>query len=342
LYGVAAALVAVGLASLLWNSRALGIYAVAFVAGAYVVVRHLAHVELWDSGAAIVQGLSRPARKVLAVIVYPPLDFFILTAGVVVAAYTGHWSAPEGAFKTCLLEEGPVWVGIPFLALYAGKTYRRVWSRARVSEYVLLAAVAVGGIVVSAGVIELMGRTQTHEILVHALVLGGVALPGIIGIRAFPRAVQDAMGFVRRRERGPGDPSVRHVLMYGAGYRCTLCLRERTFGPVAEQAKCRVIGILDDDPNLHGRFVHGHLVMGGMEIVTPELLRTRRVDQVVVTASLEGPARERLLEAAAEAGAGVVEWRTEFVPMAAGAPSEPQRASGTGDESRPTWVGPRY
>jgi hypothetical protein len=60
-------LVLTGLLSMVFRDQALGIFLVAFVAGAYVVMRHLAEVELWDTGRAIIQGLHRPQQRVAGV-----------------------------------------------------------------------------------------------------------------------------------------------------------------------------------------------------------------------------------------------------------------------------------
>ncbi|MDA0989292.1 MAG: MraY family glycosyltransferase, partial [Verrucomicrobia bacterium] len=65
LYMVGIALVAVGLLGMVFESHAIGIYILAFVGGTYVTVRHLARVELWDSGKILARGVHRPPNRVL-------------------------------------------------------------------------------------------------------------------------------------------------------------------------------------------------------------------------------------------------------------------------------------
>jgi UDP-N-acetylmuramyl pentapeptide phosphotransferase/UDP-N-acetylglucosamine-1-phosphate transferase len=309
LYGVAFALVAVGLLSLWMESHALGIYILAFVAGTYVVVRHVARVELWDSGTAILHGLSRPSRKVVAVLMYVPLDILILGVALSASVVAAGPDREFRALKLEWLELSPVWVGVPFLALCAMNTYRRVWSRARVSEYVGLSFGLLAAIVATAGVSDLLGAFPDAELFSRTLVFSAVALPAATGVRAFRRAVQDAMARMRRRTPAAPGHAPRNVVIYGAGYRCTLLLRAMSFSLADGGADQHVVGLLDDDPNLRGRLVHGHRVFGGMETVVPEFLRSRQIDEIIVAAPLDEQTTRRLMAAAGDVR--VSEWRIE-------------------------------
>ncbi len=139
LYGLNAALVALGILLMLYRSHRLGILLVAFVAAVYVIVRHLAHVELWDSGRMIVNGLRRPRQHVVAVILYPLVDLALLG----LCSLAAVWFADAGTgFKAATrlwVDYAPLWIGLSFLFLLGGGVYRRVWSRARVTEYVIAA-----------------------------------------------------------------------------------------------------------------------------------------------------------------------------------------------------------
>ena len=152
LYAISAVLVAVGMLSLLYRSHAVGIYILAFVAGTYVVVRHLARVELWDSGLVIIRGLHRPHSKVIAVMLCPALDVAALSLALGVAAYFSMPAIGGHSLKLHWFDQIPLWVGIPFLCIFASRTYARVWSRARASEYVLLALSVSAGIIIAAGI----------------------------------------------------------------------------------------------------------------------------------------------------------------------------------------------
>jgi UDP-GlcNAc:undecaprenyl-phosphate/decaprenyl-phosphate GlcNAc-1-phosphate transferase len=315
LYALAAALVVLGLASLMWNSHALGIYLIAFVLGVRFVVRHLAHVELWDTGATLVRGLSRPPRKTVAVLLYVPLDIAVLAASLWLALALLYGGEGAAAVRDRWAQEAAVWIGLPLVMLHAARTYRRVWSRARISEYALSAAALAGGALLAAGVAQLAGRFTARPLLACLLMYGGAALAGVLGVRILPRVAQDIMAWASQRRLAPEDERIRRVLLCGAGQRALLWIREAGLAPIGEQARSRLVGLLDDDANLHGRLVHGHPVLGAVQTVTPGFLKEQRIDRVVVTETIEPAALARLRAACEEAGAALLEWHTELRPV---------------------------
>jgi UDP-GlcNAc:undecaprenyl-phosphate/decaprenyl-phosphate GlcNAc-1-phosphate transferase len=337
LYVLSVGLVVVGLLSMTYHSYAHGIYLLAFVVGSYVVVRHLARVELWDSGMLIMRGLSRPPSKVLVGLLHPPLDFLALAAALGLAVFFSTPDLPAKQFKLFWFDQLLIWAGIPFLAMAVSGTYSRVWSRARVSEYVLLALSILAGVIAAAGVAVvagafkqpaaitvvdlgtaadttlIMGRSMPRGFLLEIVIYTAAALLFVVGRRAFPRAVQDAMAWALRYQSGRTD-GLKILLVYGAGARCTLFLHERSLSPVAEQARRRIVGLLDDDRDLHGRLVHGYRVLGGID-AAEALMRKHRVSEIVVTEPLQAEAKTNLLDAAQRGGATVSEWTTVLRPL---------------------------
>lgn len=325
-------LVAVGLLSLIYRSQALGIYLVTFVLVAYVFVRHLARVELWDSGRAIVNGLSRPPNRAIGALFYPVVDLALLAGSLCIAASFATPELLEGQFRRFWFDQLPYWAGVPFIAIFLGRAYRRVWSRARVSEFVVLGMSVVGGIVVGAGMaliaghgrppgaIEVVDLTEFGGamVLVGQHVPGGLALQVILhvglsvlfvlGVRALPRAVQDAMVW------GCGcgeDPESRRALVYGAGVRSALFLTERSLCPMDGRRCGRIVGLISEDRNLHGRFVHGHRVFGGMDVVA-DVLAKEKVGEVIITEPLAGEGLARLKEAARMHEVRLWSWQTQM------------------------------
>jgi len=104
----------------------------------------------------IVKGLGRPSNKVLAVIMYPPLDVMALAFSLGIASFFSTPNLPMREFKLFWFDQTPLWVGIPFLAIFLIGTYGRVWSRARISEYVALAVTLAGSILLAAGISIIM------------------------------------------------------------------------------------------------------------------------------------------------------------------------------------------
>jgi hypothetical protein len=313
MYAAGIALVGMGMLSLVLRSYAFGLMLCTFVLGAYVVVKHLARVELLESGTAIVHGLRRPASRVLAVILYPPLDVVIMSFSLAVSLVLALPGLDPVQLKRIWVQAVPVWVGLPFFVLTVTRAYSRVWSRARVSEYVVLSAAVLGGILISIAMASMIGKLAPRAIVLVAVVHAGISLPALTGLRAFPRAVQDGLAWTRRR-RPEDSGAVRNFLVYGAGYGCTLFLRARSFDLPDPGLVQNVVGILDDDLNLHGRLVYGYRVLGGIR-QAEEIIRSRHVTDIVVTTALREDVITGLTEIADAEDVALSEWRTQVRPM---------------------------
>ncbi len=310
LYVISAVLVAVALLSMTYSTHALGIFLIAFAAGAYVIVKHLARVELWDSALAIISGLHRPTSSVMAVILYPLLDVSILAFGFWLAMFLAHPEAGAAAIKMIWLDGVPLWVGISFLAILVSGAYRRVWSRSRSSDIVILSVALMLGILLSLGLYSLSGHAITRQIILQTVLYMGLTVPVIAESRLFFRTVQDLMALSARHPAITGKRVFRNIMLYGAGTRCTLFLRQRSHGyPKINDDRC-VVGLLDDDPNLHGRMVYGFKVMGGINQLN-SILDRRNISDIIITTHLSENVCRQLLDIARERHIRVAEWRTE-------------------------------
>ncbi len=316
LYVLGTFLVGVALLGLVYQAHAVGIYLAAFVAGAYVVVRHLARVELWDSGSALLYGLRRPPGKVAAVILYPVLDAAIL-AGCLAAALWLTWpETPPTTFKYAWLHAAPIWVGVSFIAMFLARTYQRVWSRARIGEILLLGAAMFMGVLASVAITVLRGDLLDRALILQALLYFGMGLPLVAGVRIVSRTLQDIMALSARHPSLAIYRDCHNTLVYGAGVRGMLFLRQRSARyPGAGDCR-RIVGILDDDTNLHGRWVYGYPVRGGIDRLEG-LAKRHGVKEVVVVAGLKPDVLRRLCAVAYRQNLVLTEWRVEERPLAA-------------------------
>ena len=288
LYIANAFLVGVGVLSTLFHSHAVGIFLLAFLAGAYVIVRHVAYVELWDSGRALVQGLRRPPSQTLVVLLYPVLDFLALTACLGVALWLGGKADPELSLRNRIILNQPVWVTFPFLGLFMAKTYSRVWSRARVSEYAFLIFAVLGGVLVSASVASFLNHGSYALSAAESGLYGFAAAAVIISVRVFPRFVHDLTSLAHHLRPLAGEVP-KSLVIYGAGGKGILYLRQY---PRLRSAE-RLIGFIDDDTNLRGRLIHGHKVVGGVSDLVG-MMQKGCVDKVLIATELAPETQKRL------------------------------------------------
>ncbi len=316
LYVLGIFLVGVALLGLVYQAYAVGIYLAAFVAGAYVVVRHLARVELWDSGSALLYGLRRPPGKAAAVILYPVVDAIILACCLAASLWLTWPELTPLAFKYAWLHAAPVWVGLSFIAMFLARTYQRVWSRARIGELLLLGAAMFLGAMASVALTVLRGETLDRVLILQALLYFGMGLPLVAGVRMVSRTLQDIMAFSARHPSLAIYRDCHNVLVYGAGVRGMLFLRQRSARYPGPGDRRRIVGIMDDDANLHGRWVYGYPVRGGIERLEG-LAKRHGVKEVVVVAGLKPDVLRRLCAVAYRQNLVLTEWRVEERPLAA-------------------------
>jgi UDP-N-acetylmuramyl pentapeptide phosphotransferase/UDP-N-acetylglucosamine-1-phosphate transferase len=311
LYMANASLVAVGLLSLLFSDQATGIFIMAFVVGTYVAVRHVAHVELWDSGAAILEGFRKPVSGVLAVLMYPLVDFFLLVFSLALSVGVCRFSFGVHTADETLAAwfySIPVWCGIPFIVLFAARTYSRVWSKARISEYLILGFSIVGGALLSWSTAMLLHGSSEHLFPAESLMYCSLAIAMLAGVRSLPRLVTDLMLLAGRSPSG-AEQDRRSLIVYGVGERGLLYLRNRDQLVMERHGRGpRIIGLIDDDRNLRRRLVFGYRVLGGMRDLA-RIVDAGQVEEIILTAPLPPKRLNRLIKLARRSRVAVTEWR---------------------------------
>lgn len=307
LFLLSGALVVVGLLLMTFHYYVVGISLAAFVAGVYVMVRHLAHVELWDTGTAVLRGLRRPPRRVLCVLLYPLVDVLIM-GGALAATIFIFADTPPGQFVGRLLKYSVVWISVPFLVLILSGSYHRVWSRAGAAEFAMFLTALAGGLLLAAGLANVLLHFSARELLKYLPVYGGITLVILTGLRGCRPVILDLMAYRWRRHTAPHPP--RRLLLYGADDCAMLFLREQGYAALDNQVAEQVLGLLDDDSNLHGRMIHGCRVLGGLEYFLQHAAALA-VDEVILTQEMQPDNLTRLKEAALRQGIALSAWHTE-------------------------------
>ena len=309
LYAASATLVAVGLLATFFGDYAGAILLYAFLAGTYVVARHLARTELWDSGQLIVAGLSRPRGRVLSTIIYPLVDIILLSLGFFISLPFVQAEALQLQRADLLTSQLPIWVGLPFILLVLGGSYSRVWSRARISDFLSLALILMIGTLSAATVTELLSGRDLSNVVRLGLLTGFFDLVLILGLRALPRSLRDLLGVMQTRDFEQARQSPLE-LIYGAGLRGELYLRLKSAECARNQTVCRALGFIDDDLNLRMRKVHGLPVLGaGIELES--LVQRLGIHRVVLACSLPEAVKSKVTATLKNLNVTLIEWCLE-------------------------------
>ncbi|MCB0360767.1 MAG: hypothetical protein KDD44_14060, partial [Bdellovibrionales bacterium] len=303
LYAFSSILVGMGLLTMIFSSQAVGIFIISFVLATYVIIRHLAHVELWDSGTLLVQGLKRPTQPVLAVMLYPAVDIVLLAVALFIAIFLVS-DNPDVSLKRLWLGYLAQWSSIPLIGLIAANTYRRVWSRARAADFIFLALSLAMSIIVTLGMAMIAEQVNQSLLVKLAITYFFVACSLIVGWRALPRLAREIMA-----SRGAkAARALRHrVLIYGAGDRCGLFLKQLGYSSILSGRRFSIVGLIDDDRNLRKRLVFGLTVLGGLDDVE-RIVVAEKVDELIIACSVPEEKRERLLGIARAQDLKVSHW----------------------------------
>jgi UDP-N-acetylmuramyl pentapeptide phosphotransferase/UDP-N-acetylglucosamine-1-phosphate transferase len=314
LYAASAVLIGAALLSVVVSRSGLIYYLLVLIAGSYVIIRHLAHVELWRSGQLLASGLRRPPRQVISVLLYPFLDLGLLTLAHSIAFLVMNRGDPSLAgFKAHMLGHGLLWVALPFVAMTLARVYYRIWSRARLLDYAGLALAIVTGAVVAAAFQRVwVEHGGPDSRLAFPLVYAALAVPLCATLRILPRAFLD-LSAGNDSTRAASKELAEHVLLYGAGYGCMLYLRARAYSIDLERPPV-IMGILDDDTNLKGRYLSGHRILGGLNEL-PGILEKHQATKIIATTILPPGVLDRLMPLLHRHGISLFQWSVGMEPL---------------------------
>ncbi len=309
LYGGTALLAAIGVLVSVFNDRAIGILSLGFVITSYVVFRHLAWIELQDSGAVVLKGLRRPVRRNRTLLFYLLFDLLVLNLAwfASILLLDLQDGVHNVLLKALWLRAVPVDVVIPFLMLILFRSYTRVWYLARIAEYAATGMALLFGMAAACALSLISASSDAamwHTVLYH-IVMGGLAIPAVVGVRAALRVVQDLM---QSFQRCSGDESGKceRVIVWGAGYRTTLFLRQTTFDPDRKRP-LHVVGIFSDDDAMRGHFVHGVRVVGSIQAI-PAFASEKNIEALYIVEAVPDPVRQQICKALEGSAIRVIQW----------------------------------
>ncbi len=312
-----AMLVFFGLLLTTFGSYAAGIFLFALLAGAYVLMRRMAVIELRETGGAILAGLRRPSHAMLKSLSYPVWDLLCL-AGAQAAAL--RLCDPPGAgFWNSWYLSLPIWVTPTISLLALSRTYVIVWTRARILDVLMLLLTLATGLLISLGLALIIDPSIAGTAMIRALIIAALGHASILSARVGFRCVEEVVHYLRSNFDTPKD--AERIVFYGAGGRCQLLLKERSFSNSSSFDRRSIVGLIDDEPALHFQWVYGHLVLGGLKEL-PKLIERHRIRGIVITTALRPETLAGVREVAAQYGLALSEWSFADREMLAAQPEK--------------------
>jgi UDP-GlcNAc:undecaprenyl-phosphate GlcNAc-1-phosphate transferase len=264
----------------------------AFGMGVLLFMVFVGRVKVYKPVDTESEGRDRALVPTLADFAYKRRIFEVLNdlAIVVLAYYASFLLRFDGIlyqpYYARFLASLPVVIAVQAVMLLALGLYRGLWRYTSMSDVGTLLR-AVGGAWI-ASVLALVLIFRLEGFSRGVLVMDGVLLlGGITGSRIFFRFLRI---YISRFQQ---QPEGRRVVIYGAGDGGELLVREllnnRDLGLTP-------IGFIDDDPQKHGRMIHGLRVLGSLDRLS-EMAGQEAVEEVVISTSKLDAARFAALTA---------------------------------------------
>jgi UDP-N-acetylmuramyl pentapeptide phosphotransferase/UDP-N-acetylglucosamine-1-phosphate transferase len=306
LYVLNGGLVVFGLAIMLFQSHAAGIFLIALLAGVYVLMRQLAVIELRETGSAILTGLRRPTHSTFKALAYPAWDMIWLAGSLALIMWAVEGQRVD--FWHTWFVDLPIWVTPTFSLLALSRTYVTYWPRARLRDVLMVLFWLQTGIIFSLGLALIIDPASGSTWLLRAVLVAGISHPVIVTSRLIDRCIEELVLWLKRQGDAAGEPE--RVVLYGAGVRAQLFLKDRAMTISKKPDGRQILGFVDDEKGLHFQWVYGFLVLGGLKEL-PLLIERQRVSRVIIVSNLLPESRAAIREIAARSGIKLSEWQPE-------------------------------
>lgn len=204
------------------------------------------------------------------------LDFFLISIAYYMAFWTRFGFSLEADGMTLFLQSLPTAVGGAYLAFFLMGVYRGVWRYFGVDDLLRFArAVVVVAVLVGGALWWWFGSAVFSPVtlFLFAIFLFIALASSRSSFRVLDRLYS---------EQAHRDATDVRVLIYGAGDMGEMALRWILRNP---DLGYRVMGLIDDDPYMTGRSIHGVKVLGSSEQLE-ELLAANKVEGLIITTAV--------------------------------------------------------
>jgi hypothetical protein len=162
------------------------------------------------------------------------------------------------------------------------------------------------GLLLSLGIALLIDPSSATQWLLRALVIAALGHSVLILARVFYRCME-AIVLHLRSSRGV-KAGLERVVLYGGGGRCQLFLKERGLIRSGDMDCRAIVGLIDDEPALHFKWVYGQMVLGGSRDLA-QLIPHHRITGIIITTALRPESLAAAQELASQHGLSLSEWR---------------------------------
>ncbi|NNC89272.1 MAG: hypothetical protein HKN82_12500 [Akkermansiaceae bacterium] len=309
LYAIALGGVIIAILPSVFDERAVGITVAAVLVAGLLGIRYVIPVELHASGAVVDLAVKRPAKGRLIAAAYFVFDSIVLVTAMAVAFTIEHNGGLAWLGREKLAAFVAVAVACGLVGLRAAKAQARHWSRASMRDFwALLLWLAVAfqvAFTITTLVDQDLAWSSARVLLMAFLISGGL----LVVPRSLAQVLREASIDAVHRRMGKSKGERPRIALYGAGDLGDLFLSHLKITSPRRMNEMRIVGFIDDHPNLKGRSMDGFRIHGGVGCL-PELAKKYHLHGVVLTLSRLDPERAEILnEMCSKLGLKLYRWR---------------------------------
>jgi UDP-GlcNAc:undecaprenyl-phosphate GlcNAc-1-phosphate transferase len=282
LQGISIVLAVIAFLPMLFGEQMLALSVVGLLIVGLVGLRHLARVELEQSGSVVHMVIKLPGnRRRLAMILFVYDVLILALAGMLgVFVETNFLATPNNMEK-------PVEFIIAFtilgcLATLLAKVHLRLWARATLRDIISLQSWLLAAALATFTLFSLANQSLEWTSIRVALISYLFAAVGV----CLPRVALDLIRefALEARHHNPTsslDSACEPVVVLGAGDLGTLLLEHLKSSAHDAYANMRILGYLDEERALHGRRLRTFRVLGDLSMI-PSLVKDQGLRGIVL------------------------------------------------------------
>ncbi len=282
LQGISIILAVIAFLPMLFGEQMLALSVVGLLIVGLVGLRHLARVELEQSGSVVHMVIKLPGnRRRLAMILFVYDVLILALAGMLgVFVETNFLAMPKNMEKPAQFIIAFTILGC--LATLLAKVHLRLWARATLRDIISLQSWLLAAALVTFTLFSLANQSLEWTSIRVALISYLFAAVGV----CLPRVALDLIRefALEARHHNPTsslDSACEPVVVLGAGDLGTLLLEHLKSSAHDAYANMRILGYLDEERALHGRRLRTFRVLGDLSMI-PSLVKDQGLRGIVL------------------------------------------------------------
>jgi UDP-N-acetylmuramyl pentapeptide phosphotransferase/UDP-N-acetylglucosamine-1-phosphate transferase len=281
LYTVNALIISVGVLFVISKELSAGLFLVLLVGLTYLLVKHVLHIELWETYKLFTQNKKQPIITHYKLMAFCLFDLFWMVLMQLLSKVITLEGMPQPFAMSKWLVDLPLWITPTFCLLITTHTYIKIWKNSFFNDYFVLVLSILSGCVISLALLflskENLGFLLTQQMIIFCF----FSLLGLIGIR-IPHHILRDWSFSKSNSLAKNR---KKVLVYGAGEHGGVFVRELYLKHSHEQGNSCVVGFIDDNVDLHQQHTFGFPVLGGLDSLD-KLVEKHQVRKIILTTKI--------------------------------------------------------